>query len=215
MWRFAIPTTAALGKLINRAVTDGRPPQPMPPPETTLIKNMRALQALTQKPDPRRVAFLGQPGAGKSTIIRKLSKERARPAPVIGVHTDATNWAERTDVDLLCHWGKRAAADVPGYDTSTHPVSAFLTYFPFTHFGKICLVVHGKIRASDIEIYRAICLSDVALLVVRSRAESLGQEERRAVHNDLCQLFVGLAPSSVVFVSSRSGEGIDDLRLRL
>lgn len=215
MWWLAVPVTIGLGKLIYNVVADDRPRQPTPPPDTPLIKNLRALRELTQKPDPRRVAFLGQPGAGKSTIVCKLSKGRARPAPVIGTHTDATNWAERTGVDLLCQWGKRVAADVPGYDTSTHPVSAFVTHFPFANFGKICLVVHGKIHAADIAIYEAICCDDITPIVVRSRAESLDENERQAVLQDLCQRFVGLQPSSVVFVSSRTGTGLEELRLRL
>jgi GTP-binding protein EngB required for normal cell division len=215
VWWLAVPAVIGLGKLIYEAVTDEQAPRSVAPPDTTLIKNLRALRELTQKPDPCRVAFLGQPGAGKSTIITKLSKGRARPAPLIGVHTDATTWAEHTEVDLLCRWGKRVAADVPGYDTSTHPVSAFVTYFPFANFGKICLVVHNKIHGSDIEIYEAIRFNDVTPIVVRSRAESLDQEQRQAVRHDLCQQFVGLPPSSIVFVSSRTGEGLEDLRLRL
>ena len=179
------------------------------------MRNLRALRALTNNPDIRRVAFLGQPGAGKSTIVSKLSKGRARPAPVIGVNTDATTWAESTGVDLLCRWGRRVAADVPGYDTSSHPVSAFVTYFPFDNFGKICLVVHNKIHGADIEIYQAISREEIMPIVIRSQAESLDMDEREAVRKDLCQRFTGLTPSSVLFVSGRTGEGLDELRLRL
>jgi GTP-binding protein EngB required for normal cell division len=215
MWWLAVSVVIGLGKLAYDALTDGPPPRPTPPPDTTLIKNLRTLRELTQKPDPRRVAFLGQPGAGKSTIVNKLSKGRARPAPVIGVHTDATNWAERTGIDLLCQWGKRVAADVPGYDTSKHPVSAFVVHFPFDNFGKICLVVRNKIHGGDIEIYKAIRMHDIMPIVVRSHAESLDEQEREAARKDLCQRFAGLAPSSVMFVSSRTGEGLDELRQRL
>lgn len=215
MWWLAVPAVIGLGKLAYDAVTDGPPPRPTPPPDTTLIQNLRTLRALTWKPDPRRVAFLGQPGAGKSTIINKLSKGRARPAPVIGIQTDATNWAKHTGIDLLCQWGKRVAADVPGYDTSTHPVSAFVLHFPFDNFGKVCLVVRNKIHGGDIEIYEAIRRHDIMPIIVRSHAESLDEQEREAVRKDLCQRFAGLAPPSVLFVSSRTGEGLDELRLRL
>jgi predicted GTPase len=215
MWWLAVPVAVGLGKLIYEVVKDEPRPLLVAPPESTLVKNLRRLRELTDKPDPRRVAFLGQPGAGKSTIIRKLSKGRARPAPVIGVHTDATNWAERTGVDLLCKWGKRVAADVPGYDTSTHPVSTYVTYFPFANFGKICLVVQNKIHGADIEIYEAIRREEIMPIVVRSHAESLDEDERDVARKDLCQRFVGLEPSSVMFVSSRTGEGLDELRLRL
>ncbi len=215
MWWLAIPVAVGLGKIIYDAVADVRPPQATTPPDTTLVKNLRALRELTWKPDRRRVAFLGQPGAGKSTLISKLSKGRAQPAPLIGTRTDATNWAERTGVDLLCRWGKRVAADVPGYDTSTHPVSAFVTHFPFENFGKICLVISGKIHAADVEIYEAIRRLGMTPILIRSYAESVSEGECLAVSNDLCQRFVGLQPSSIVFVSSRTGEGLDELRKRL
>lgn len=215
MWWLAVPAVIGLGKLVYDAVTDEPPPRPAAAPDTTLIKNLHALRELTQKPDPRRLAFLGQPGAGKSTIVSELSNGRARPAPVIGVNTDATNWADRVGVDLLCHWGKRVAADVPGYDTSSHPVSAFVTHFPFANFGTICLVISGKIHGSDIAIYEAIRRSDTRLIVVRACAESVPQADRQAVQEDFCKHFVGLAASSIVFVSSRSGEGLAELRRRL
>lgn len=215
MWWLAIPATIGLGKIIYDAVGDYRAPRPTPPADTILIKNLRALKEMTAKPDAHRVAFLGQPGAGKSTIVSKLSKGRARPAPLIGTRTDATNWAERTGVDLLCHWGKRVAADVPGYDTTTHPVSAFVTYFPFANFGKICLVIRGKIHASDVKIYEAMRRDEITPIVLRTCAESLEEGERQAALKDLGEHFVGLRPSSIVFVSSRTGEGFDELRLRL
>lgn len=214
MWWLAVPAVIGLGKLIYDTVKDEPAPRPAAP-DTPLIKNLRALRELTEKPDPHRVAFLGQPGAGKSTIISELSNGRARPAPVIGVNTDATNWANHVGVDLLCRWGKRVAADVPGYDTSSHPVSAFVTHFPFANFDKICLVISGKIHGSDINIYEAIRRSGAALIVVRARAESVLPAERQAVKDDLCQRFVGLTASSIVFVSSRTGEGLPELRRRL
>lgn len=215
MWWLAVPAVLGLGKLIYEVVKDEPSPRPAAPPDTTLIKNLRALRELTQKPDPRRLALLGQPGAGKSTIVNELSNGRARPAPVIGVNTDATNWAGRVGVNLLCQWGKYVAADVPGYDTSSHPVSAFVTHFPFANFGKICLVISGKIHGADIDIYEAIRRSRVPLVVVRARAESVLPAERQAVQDDLCKRFVGLAASSIVFVSSRTGEGFTELRQRL
>ncbi|WP_312510531.1 GTPase [Massilia sp.] len=215
MWWLAVPVVIGVGKLIYEVMTDESAAQPTPVPDTALVNNLRALRELTRKPDPRRVAFLGQPGAGKSTIVSKLSNGRARPAPVIGVNTDATNWAKYTGVDLLCRWERREAADVPGYDTSAHPVSAFVQHFPFENFGKICLVVHGKVHAADVAIYEAIRRHGIAPIVVRSRAESVDAPDRETVRNDLCRQFSGLAPSSVVFVSSRTGEGIKELRGRL
>ena len=215
MRRLGIPTTLAFGKRIYAAVTGTSALPPAAPDHTTLVMNLHTLRDLTRKPDPRRVAFLGQAGAGKSTIVDKLAMGHAHPRPVIGVHTDATNWAERTDVDLLCRWPGQVAADCPGYDTRTHPAATFVTHFPFANFEKVALVIHGKIRAADVDIYQAILRAGMTPLVTRSHAESLDASDRDTVTKDLCRHLVGLQPNSVVYVSSRTGEGIDELRSRL
>lgn len=215
MRQFGIPTALGFARRIYTALTGNSSLPPTAQHDTTLVTNFRTLRDLTRKPDPRRVAFLGQAGAGKSTIVDKLSMGHAHPRPVIGVHTNATNWAQRTDVDLLCRWPGLVAADCPGYDTRTHPVAAFVTHFPFANFDKIVLVIHGKIRAADVDIYQAIRHAGMTPLVVRSHAESLDASDRDRVTKDLCRHLVGLQPNARVFVSSRNGEGIGELRSRL
>lgn len=214
MWWLIVPGVLGLGKVIYDVATKRDPATTSfdSDPNRILVKNLRALGMSTIHPNPNRIALLGQPGAGKSTILKKMSKGRAKPAPVIGTNTDATNWAESTDVALLSEWSHHVASDVPGYDTSSHPVSVFLAGFPFANFGKILLVLRGKVREADVQIYRQIRAKHTPVVMVRSCAESLDPSERRAVQNDLCRQFPGLTKTSIVFVSSRTGEGIDTLR---
>lgn len=215
MWWLTVPLAAGLGKWMYDRVNRTAPESSYSPSETILVRNLRALRDATIEPDPRRVAFLGQPGAGKSTLIKKLSKGRARPVPIVGTETDATNWAEQLNVDLLCRWGKRSASDVPGYDTVNHPSSTYLAHFPFDQFARICLVLNGKVRAADQEVYQAIRDSGTPVIVVRSYAESLNEHQRDAVSQDLHLHLFEPDPSNIVFVSSRTGEGIERLRLMM
>ncbi|PIG29349.1 GTP-binding protein EngB required for normal cell division [Janthinobacterium sp. 35] len=210
MWWLAVPILLGVGKIIH--VATSKTPSSPQKPESILVKNLHALRKCTAETNPRRIALLGQPGAGKSTILKKLSKGFAKPAPVIGTNTDATNWAESTDVDLLSKWGRHIVVDVPGYDTLHHPTSAFLDTFPFANFEKIFLILRGKVRAADIQIYNEIIAAKTSVLVVRSYAESLNLAERQLVQDDLCKHFSGLTNTSLIFVSSRTEEGIKTLR---
>lgn len=210
MWWLAVPILLGVGKMIH--VATSKTPSSHQKSESILVKNLHALRKCTAETNPRRIALLGQPGAGKSTILKKLSKGFAKPAPVIGTHTDATNWAESTDVDLLSKWGRHIVVDVPGYDTLHHPTSAFLDTFPFANFEKIFLILRGKVRAADIQIYNEIIAAKTSVLVVRSYAESLNLAERQLVQDDLCKHFSGLTNTSLIFVSSRTEEGIKTLR---
>jgi GTP-binding protein EngB required for normal cell division len=211
MWWLIVPVALGIGKAIHSAVTRETHVVSFPP-KSILVQNLYRLRASTLHSHPRRVALLGQPGAGKSTILKKLSKGKARPAPVIGTQTDATNWSDSTDVTLFSEWDGHLVSDVPGYDTASHPVAVFIENFPFANFAQILLIVNGKVRGADVEMYHRIVASATPVLVVRSHADALTESERRAVRADLHKQFPKLARKSLVFVSSRSGEGIEGLR---
>ena len=212
MWWLLIPVALGIGKAIHSVVTEESHVVSMRAPESILVQNLNRLRASTLSPHPRRIAILGQPGAGKSTILKKISGGQARPLPTIGTQTDATNWADSANACLLSVWDGHVVSDVPGYDTSSHPVAAFTEGFPFSHFAMILLIVNGKVRGADVEIYQRIVASETPVLVVRSHADSLSESERRTVRTDLHKQFAKLARKSLVFVSSRDGEGIEGLR---
>lgn len=220
-----IPVAVVVGKLLYDVVTDEgpspSPSQPRPTP-TPLSRNFNRLSRELRQPGGRRVAVLGQPGAGKSSLLRRLSNQQMTPLPQVGVHTDATNWAESPDVPLVSHWQGVRFVDVPGYDTASHPVAAYLADFPFNQFDLFVLVLNGKLHEADQRMYRA-CLQRAAtgtpIMLVRSFAESLDEDvdpgvRRRALWDLRHRLDCG-QQAPALLASSRTGEGLPDLRLWL
>lgn len=163
------------------------------------------------------IAFLGSPGAGKSSMIDMVTKGRAKPRPKISGRTDATDWSKNEDVDLFVEYQQLMIVDTPGYGTLAHAVNSYLAYFPFDVMDKIVLVIKGKIHRSDELIYWKI-MGDFGgsasnrLMLVRGFADELLSNERAKVAEDFCQFFK-LEQTSVpmMFCSNRTQEGLSDI----
>lgn len=225
MFWLAIPVVAVVGKLIYDAVTEDDAPPPAPPREKTVLEsNLERLRGeLMQARGQRRVAVLGQPGAGKSSLLRKMSRNEVTPPPLVGVQTDATNWAESRGVNLLCRWKDFVFADVPGYDTASHPLDVMLgpvawpfpmflpSGLPFDQFDAFVLVVRGKLHAADERMHARLAQLGRPVVVVRSFAESLEPQEREAVRRDLRERLGCGEDTPIVFASNRSGEGVQEV----
>jgi GTP-binding protein EngB required for normal cell division len=203
MWFLLIPAAAGLiGKLIFDAA---QKPEP-----TVLERNLERLERVLGREGGRRVAILGQPGAGKSSLLIKMSSNRVTPRPVVGVHTDATSWADDSSVALLSRWENFVVADVPGYDTASHPVGPFLRLFPFDEFHMFIFVIRGKLHEADERMMRCVQASRRPMLVVRSYAETIDRAERDRVLQDI-QARLSIQSTSVLFASNRTGEGVEEV----
>jgi GTPase Era involved in 16S rRNA processing len=155
---------------------------------------------------------MGQPGAGKSSLLSKIGGRRLKPAPSIGVETDATDWAGSNECVLLFSSESWRVADVPGYDTQGHPAAAFLAGFPFLSFDAFIFVVRGKLRAADESVYGRLAATGKPVLIVRGFADGMDNKEVvDAIQDIRCRLGV---PNSVkvVPVSNRTAIGIDTVR---
>ena len=97
LW-LAIPFAVILGKVIYDASSSPSPPAPE---KTVLQKNLLRLGSLLRKEPGYKVAILGQPGAGKSSLLKKMTKGQVTPLPVIGIQTDATDWSQDHACALL------------------------------------------------------------------------------------------------------------------
>ncbi|WP_119157787.1 GTPase domain-containing protein [Caldimonas tepidiphila] len=210
LW-IAIPGALLLGKLIYDAVTGDEAPAPRV--RTVLESNLERLRRELVQAQGRRVAVLGQPGAGKSSLLRRMSRNEVTPPPIVGVHTDATSWADSPGASLLCRWHDFVFADVPGYDTASHPADVMLESFPFDGFDAFVLVLRGKLHGADERMHARLACQGRPVVVVRSFAESLDGPEREAVRRDLQQRLVPGTP--LVFASNRSGEGLQEVLARL
>lgn len=207
----ALAGLAGVAKLAYDYATCEAAPTPRAP-KTQLEMNLERLRReLAQGAGPA-LAILGQPGAGKSSLLTRIGGRRLTPKPHIGIETDATDWSRSSDCVLLLIYEPWRVADAPGHDTQAHPAAAFLAGFPFDAFDAFIFVVKGKLRAADERVYRRASASGKPVLVVRSFADGLGEEEvRRAVQDIRARL--GTPPSlAVVPVSNRTGIGVNVVR---
>ena len=90
-----------------------------------------------------------------------------------------------------------------------HPVHAFSSFFPFNRFDAFIFVIHGKLHESDENIFRLISQSNKYIIVVRSFSDGIDMYERLPIENDIRRLLALQKSIPVVFVSNRTGEGVD------
>lgn len=207
MWRLAFPALA-LAQGVYEFMTDaGRPARR----HTVLERNLQRLSQELRSSNRMKIGILGQPGAGKSLLLKKMTKNKVRPLPIIGAETDATNWAEQSGIELLSTYNRFVFVDVPGYDTAAHPIPVFREFFPFSGFDSFIFVVRGKLREADEAVFQLIAASGKPVCVCRSFAENCDEGEREAVSEDL-QKRLHLADDHIIgFFSNRSGEGVADI----
>lgn len=166
--------------------------------------------------DQRTIAVFGQPGAGKSSLINKITNGNCEPKPVIGQQTDATDWSTNPLVDLLHANGKAIFIDTPGYGTAKHPLSSYLTHFPFGSIDHYLFVVKGKIHQADEEMFQYIiqfASPDSNIILIRSFSDDLTDEEKFQVKRDLfAKLRYKIHKIPLVFLSNRTGDGLSELQ---
>lgn len=207
MWWLAIPLIGLVGKAVYDAVTD-EDETPSPRRKTTLELNLERLEKQVQSHSGYKVAILGQPGAGKSSLLKKMTNGKVKPLPVIGAQTDATDWSTDTACNLLSIYKNYAFVDVPGYDTSSHPLFAFSRFFPFQHFDAFIFVIHGKLHSSDEDIFRLIVRYGKKICIAKSFADSLESDDIKSVEDDIRRRLSLSNSASILFFSNRTGDGI-------
>lgn len=211
MWWLAIPPALWVGKKIYDAVTEEDSYVPSSPTKSTLERNLERLKSELHSHSGRKIAIIGQPGAGKSSLLKKMTNGQVVPLPLIGSQTDATSWADSSSCHLLSRYENHAFVDVPGYDTSAHPVHVFSNSFPFNDFDAFIFVVHGKLHSSDENIFRSIRYAKKHLCVARSFSDSIEHHEKIPLENDI-RLRLSLDESHPIFLfSNRTGEGIESI----
>lgn len=210
MWWFAIIPIGLVVKAVYDAVTD-EDEAPSPRRKTTLELNFQRLEEKLRSNSGYKIAILGQPGAGKSSLLKKMTNGKVEPLPVIGAQTDATDWSNDAACNLLSVYENYVFADVPGYDTSSHPLYVFSSSFPFRYFDAFIFVIHGKLHSSDENIFRIISQSGKKISIAKSFSESLEGDDILYVEKDI-RTRLSLSDSTpILFFSNRSGVGIDSV----
>ena len=164
----------------------------------------------------RHTLVIGQPGSGKSSLLKNITEDQIRPRPVIGIETDATNWSWDRNCNLLSIFDNEVFVDAPGFDTLSHPVKSYLDKFPWRSFSRYVFVLSGKIRDADEAVFTVLkSRGDAAqITVVRSKSDALTKAARDDVAADIATT-LGIRKRELVLLSSRTGDGIEKLRARL
>ncbi|WP_050183417.1 GTPase domain-containing protein [Domibacillus robiginosus] len=184
--------------------------------KSRLEENFSQLETLLKKAEGRKIALIGQPGAGKSSLLLKLTNGKCEPKPTIGQGTDTTDWSSSSK-PILCHQYDRIYfIDTPGYDTKAHPLKSYHEYFPFHCFDTVLFVIKGKVHQSDEEMLRLVMNKTrrtSTVVLVRGYAEDLTEEDRKSLEHEYSIKFKTEKHNlPFFFVSNRFGEGIAELQ---
>lgn len=211
MWPYiVVPVAALIGKAIYDLVNEAEDISPADW-QSVLETNLERLgQELSLQSAPK-VAILGQPGAGKSSLLKKMTKGQVTPLPIVGTQTDATDWSKDAACNLLSRYKNHIFVDVPGYDTEAHPVTAFQSLFPFAHVDSFIFVVSGKLHGADQEIFRLVRQTGKPVVIARLFSDGLEPGSALAVEADIRQRLSANASVPLVFCSNRTGDGLDEV----
>jgi small GTP-binding protein len=155
-----------------------------------------------------KVALFGQPGAGKSSLINRLTGQRLAK---VGVRTDTTTEAASYSYNGL------TLVDLPGYDTKRFPRDRFFEQFKIKEFDLFLCVFAGKYTGADTAFFRELHQSGKVCLLVSNKAEDLWQEGetpeslQKTIEGDARQQ-VAEPSVKVYFVSCKTGLGMDSLQ---
>jgi GTPase Era involved in 16S rRNA processing len=177
-----------------------------------LEKNFRKLKKKLEEENKTKILIIGQPGAGKSSLLKYITNNKCIPKPIIGQKTDATHWHDKLQSDFFHRYSESVYVDSPGYDTKNHPLHSYLDYFPFSSFQKVIFVLHGKIHDSDkkilMEIKSKVKLKSI--IIVHSFSEKSSVVIRKEIKDDVAKVFNINIP--LVFFSSKIKEGINEVQ---
>jgi GTP-binding protein EngB required for normal cell division len=187
--------------------------------KSILEENFLYLERIIRTSEKRSVAIIGQPGAGKSSLLLKLTNGQCEPKPLVGQHTDATDWSNQVYDRFLHIFNQISFIDSPGYGTKTHPINSYREYFPFHEFDGFLFVIKGKIQSTDEEMFRCIIEKskrESNVVLVRAFSDDLTEEDRKHVKQD-CNLKFRYTRYNcpLVFVSNRLNQGIKKLQTYL
>lgn len=161
---------------------------------------------------PVKIALLGQPGAGKSSVINSLIGKRLFET---GVHTDTT--IESKEVQ----WGSLFITDLPGYGTKAFPIDDWKEKFSVDQYDLYLFVFSGKLSESDGKLFQL--LDELGkqrahpYFIVRNKLDDIWDDVKpleQLKEEIVCDVKskMGKKDVDVFFTSCRTNEGFDELK---
>jgi len=174
-----------------------------------ILKELRRIFAGYEKEqqDPVTIGLLGQPGAGKSSLINSLTGQELAG---VGVQTDYTTGPK------AFQWKGLSLCDLPGYGTVSFPEKGYLERFKVLNFDALLCIASGKFREEDTHFFQEVMRKGKTVIFVRTHLDALKQRGRSRedlkvdVRADLGKQ-LGTDAFSLFFVDNDSGEGVTEL----
>jgi len=162
-----------------------------------------------------KIALVGQPGAGKSSLINKILGEKIfKVSPI----TDTTRDAESHE------FGNMYITDLPGYGTSMFPIKQWVSRFNVADYDLYIFVFSGKLTDADGELFKYLEQwrkeREHPYFVVRNKCDTIWDDSRseEELRSDIVKDVAGksrLENLQVYFTSCKTGEGISNLSTAL
>lgn len=159
-----------------------------------------------------RLALIGQPGAGKSSIINSLVGTKLFP---VGVYTDTTITAQEKE------YGGLIITDLPGYGTARFPLDAWIDEFKPEQYDMYLFVFDGKLHEADSQLFQYLEKwqqeRQHPFFLVRNKEDQIWDDEKTLEHlkeeiqADVRSLLTD-EETPIFFTSCRHQTGIEALK---
>jgi small GTP-binding protein len=175
---------------------------------TSLFDEAQRIHKLIQEAEEVTVtvALFGQPGAGKSSLINRITGQKLAKE---GAKTDATTEQKAYD------WNGLHLVDLPGYGTTQFPQESYWKQFGIEDFDVFLCIFSGKFRDEDTRFFSELKARGKQCIFVRNKCDDLWEDGKtvRELEADIAEDLQKQIRSRerVVFTSCRTGEGIADL----
>ena len=154
-----------------------------------------------------RLAFFGQPGSGKSSLVNAITGQDLAPE---GVQTDTTKKAVHYE------WNSLFLVDLPGYGTKGFPRETYFSKFDILSFDVFICCFDGKLRDTDVDFFLELKRHGKPCLFVRNKVDTLFQRGstsaklKKHIREEIAATLGKDTP--LLFTSCKTGTGIPELQ---
>lgn len=168
----------------------------------------RIAEELKKSEDTKvKVAFIGQPGAGKSSLINALI---GRNVAEVSIKTNTTK-----EEKIYEHQGL-VFVDLPGYGTKEFTLDRWNREFETKEYDLILYIFNGKLLDSDDIFFSSLMDNNRPYFIIRSHSDNIwcnNANDKEKLYNEIKEdiwKHIG-EKEKIFFVSSRTNDGIKEL----